>query len=91
MSEPPQRFSIQMVELVPAVPARGHQTGGRQHIQMLRYRLSARSELVPHGEPRAELEQCLSVAIGQFVEDRPTRGVGQRLEYITAHTHSIGK
>jgi predicted RNase H-like HicB family nuclease len=46
---------------------------------------------VPHGESRAELEQCLTVAIGQFVEDRPTRGIGQCLEDIAAHIHTIGK
>lgn len=91
MGEPPQWFSIQMMEFVPAVPARGHQTGGRQHVQMLRNRLPARCELVAHGEPCAELEQGLAVAIGQFVEDRPTRGVGKRLEDIAAHTLTIGK
>lgn len=46
---------------------------------------------MPHGESRAELEQCLTVAIGQFVEDRPARGIGQRLEDIAAHALTIGK
>ena len=47
-------------------------------------------DLVPHDQPIADLEEGLAVAIGQFVEDLASGGIGQGLEHI-AHAASIGK
>ena len=44
---------------------------------------------MPHDQPIADLEEGLAVAIGQFVEDLASGGIGQGLEHI-AHAASIG-
>ena len=36
-------------------------------------------------QPRADLEQCLSIPSGQLIKDRPPRGVCQGPEDITQH------
>ncbi|BBZ01733.1 hypothetical protein MCHIJ_11700 [Mycolicibacterium chitae] len=39
------------------------------------------------GQARTDLEERLPVAVGQFVEDRAARGIGQGLEDITHVFH----
>src|SRR4051812_14083322 len=78
------------MELVPALPARGHEAGGLEHVEVLRHRLPRRAEPVLHREARAELEQRLPVTLGELVEQGPSRGIGQGLEDVT-HASTIGK
>jgi hypothetical protein len=45
---------------------------------------------VLRAEPGADLEQRLTVAIGELVEDRAPSGIRQRLEDVS-HAATIGK
>src|SRR3954453_3712866 len=71
------------MELVATRASGLDQAGLLQHVEVLRDRLPRRREAVLHGEPRAELEQRLPVALAQLVEDRSARGIGQGLEDVT--------
>jgi hypothetical protein len=43
-----------------------------------------------HGQPGTELEQRLAISVDEFVEDRSSGRVGERLEHVT-HVGIIGK
>lgn len=76
--------------LVPALPPDSDQTNLLQYREMLGNRLPAEGQLMLHGQPGADLEQTLAVALCQFVEDEPTGGGRQGFEEIN-HGFSIGK
>lgn len=57
---------------------------------MLGDRLPRRCDAVPHRQTAAQLEQALSVALGQLIEDEPPRRVGEGLVDVS-HRASIGK
>jgi hypothetical protein len=71
-----------MVELGAALPSRRHESGVDQHVDVLGDRLPRRRDLMLGGEPRAELEERLVVAVSEFVEDRTPGGVRQSLENV---------
>jgi len=48
--------------------------------QVLGDGLPGRADLMPHGQPGADLEQRLTVPLGQLVQDDPPGRVGQRPE-----------
>ena len=84
-------------DLAAAAPCRGRGTctgrrGGSgpgrlfEHVEVLRDRLPGRPETVLRGQPRAELEQRLAVALGQLIEDRPPGRIRQRLEDVAHAT-----
>lgn len=54
---------------------------------MLRYRLPSRTEPMPRGEQSADLEQGLSVASGEFVEDETPCLVVESPEHVRHPTH----
>src|SRR5436309_8196364 len=88
--EPPlddrfERRGVDVVELVPALAAGLDQTRGLQNVEVLRDRLPRRAKPVLDRQTRADLKQRLPVPVGQLVEDRAARGVGQGLEDVT-HT-----
>jgi hypothetical protein len=56
---------------------------------MLGNRLARRVDPVLHQQATTELEQGLTVAFGQLVEDGPPGGIGKGLEYV--QTQIIGK
>jgi hypothetical protein len=78
-----QRPSVEVVELVAALPAGDDQAGGLQHVEVLGDRLAGGGEPMLHGQPRADLEQGLVVTVGQLVEDLPAGGVGQGVVHVT--------
>jgi len=86
-----QRLGVDVVELVPAVAPGLDQASRLQHVQMLRDCLARRTEVVSCRESRADLEERLTVALGQLVEDRPPRWLSQRGIYVSPHSHTIGK
>jgi hypothetical protein len=67
-----------------------HQARCLEQIEVLRDRLPRGRDLVPHDQPIADLEERLTIAVSQLVEDLASRGIGQGFEYI-AHTPIIGK
>src|SRR5918995_4655530 len=73
---------VDVVELEPTLPARAYETGGLEHVEVLRDRLPRRAQAVLHDQPRADLEQGLSVALDELVQDRPPRGIGKCLEHV---------
>src|SRR5262245_362370 len=88
--EPPlddrfERRGVDVVELVPALAAGLDQTRGLQNVEMLRDRLPRRAKPVLDRQARADLKERLPVPVGQLVEDRAARGIGQCLEDVT-HT-----
>ncbi len=64
---------MKIMQLVLALPNRREQTRRFQYFQVLRDRLSRESEPMLHGQTRAQLEQSLTVAFHQFVENGPAR------------------
>src|SRR5437899_5444403 len=51
-----------------------------QHREVPRKSLPSDARLVPGDEPDVEFEQRLSIALSEFVEQPPSRGVRQRVE-----------
>ena len=80
-----ERRGVDVVELVPALAAGLDQTRGLENVEVLRDRLPRRAKPVLDRQARADLKQRLPVPVGQLVEDRAARGVGQGLEDVT-HT-----
>jgi hypothetical protein len=78
-----QRSRVQVVELVPPVPLCHHESRSFQHVKVLRDRLPRRPQPVFHRQSRANLEQSLTVPLGQLVQNCPSRGVGQSFEHVT--------
>jgi hypothetical protein len=75
-----------VVELVTALAAGRDQPGVLEDVEMLRDRLAGRTKPVPGRQPRADLEQRLSVPFRELVEDRPARWVRQGFEGIAQST-----
>src|SRR5262245_13231599 len=75
--------------VAPLAPGRD-QPNRFQHVEVLRDRLTGQAQVVLHGQPGAQLEQRLSVAFMQFVENGPTRRRRKRFEDI-GHEGIIGK
>jgi hypothetical protein len=71
-----------VVKLVAAFAFGLDQASGLQNVEVLRDRLARGAELVLGRQPRTDLKQGLSVALGQAVEDPPTGGIGKRLEDV---------
>ena len=70
------------MELVsPFSPAR-HETGLFEHVEMLRNSLPGEIKVALHGQPYANLEQGLTVPVGQSIEDRPPGRRSQSMEDI---------
>jgi predicted nucleic acid-binding protein len=65
------------VDLGSPSPLRHDQPGGLQHAQVLRDGLACEADAVPHREHGTDLEQRLSVACRQLVEDQTPRLVVQ--------------
>ena len=65
------------MDLVAARSARPNQAGLLEHGEVLRDRLPGCADAMPHRESGADLEQRLPVAIGQLVQDRAPRLVGE--------------
>src|SRR5215470_14252007 len=88
--EPPlddrlERRGVDVVELVPALAADLDQTRGLQNVEVLRDRLPRRAKPVLGRQARADLKESLPVPVGQLVQDRAARRIGQGLEDVT-HT-----
>lgn len=79
-----------MVELVSPLFARRDQPGLLQYRQMLGYGLPGQTQLVSTRQADTDLEQGLTVALGQLVENGPPGGIGKGFEDIT-HAGIIGK
>jgi hypothetical protein len=86
-----KRFGVQVVELVAALASCLDQARGFQHGKVLADRLAGQPQTVLGRQPRADLEQGLAIPFRQLIEDAPTGGIGQRLEDIFHHKHTIGK
>ena len=84
-----ERRAVEVVELVPAFAFDPNQTGGLEHLEVLRDRLTRRVDPVLHQQATTELEQGLTVALGQLIEDRPPGGIGKSLEHV--QNDKIGK
>jgi hypothetical protein len=52
------------------------QACGFQSLEVLRDRLARGAELMFGRQPRADLEQGLAVALGQFIKDPPAGRIG---------------
>src|SRR5215470_2224145 len=95
LREPPlddrfERRGVDVVELVPALAAGLDQARGLQNVEVLRDRLPRRAKPVLDRQARADLKERLPVPVGQLVEDRAARGIGQGLEDVT-HTRTLCK
>jgi len=85
-----KRARVEFVELASTLPLRLDETGGFEHIEVLRDGLSRRPEMVLGREARTDLEQGLVVSHCKLIEDCSSRGIGQGLEDIP-HDPIIGK
>ena len=70
-----------MEPVSPDAPAR-HETGLFEHFEMLGDSLPGEIQVALHGQPYANLEEGLTVPLGQSIEDRPPRRRRQSLEDI---------
>jgi len=77
-----ERCRVDEMELVPPLPKRLHEPGPLEHVQVLRHGLTREAHAVLHREPRAELEQRLTVPLMELVEDGAPRGSGQGVEDV---------
>jgi len=77
LADEAQWRGVEVVELVATLAARPDQAGCLQDVEVLRYGLARRADAVTHDQSRTDLEEGLAVAIGQLVENRPSRGVGE--------------
>src|ERR1044071_7967696 len=71
------------MELETALAAGRDETGPPQPREMRGARLPRHAQLVPGRQPAADLEQGLPGPVGQLVEDRPARGIGEGLEDVS--------
>ena len=71
------------MELVATLPPCSHETSRLEDVDVLGDRLSGRTHPVLRREPGAELEQRLSVALHELIEDRSACGIGQCLEDVS--------
>ncbi len=62
-----------------------NQPGGLENAQMLRDGLAGQAQAPLRGESSADLEQRLTVTVGEFVEDRTPRRIVESMEYV-CHT-----
>src|ERR1700712_1614866 len=85
-----ERAGVDVVKLVPALTSGLDQPGRLEDVEMLRDGLPQRTKPMIGHQPDADLEKSLSVPVGELVENRSARGVGQGLEDV-AHRSTIGK
>ncbi|MDA0168199.1 hypothetical protein OJ998_03805 [Solirubrobacter taibaiensis] len=76
-----QRGGVEVVELVSAVPARLDQAGLLEHVEVLRDRLARHAQPF-RGEPAAQLEERLTAAVAQLVEDGAPGRRGEGVEDV---------
>src|SRR3954453_19840158 len=57
---------------------------------MLRDRLPCRAQAMLHDQPRADLEERLTVAVGELIENCPPRRIGDGAENVS-QARMIGK
>jgi hypothetical protein len=77
------RRGVEVVQLLPATPERGHQAARLQYRQMLA------DGLPRHLQPGTQLPQALPVARVQAVEQPAAAGIGERLEHRVHLTSSL--
>ncbi len=70
------------MKLEPASSPRGEETGRLEDVEMLGDGLASRTQPVLHREATAQLEQRLTVSVDELIEDRPPRGISERLEEV---------
>jgi hypothetical protein len=85
-----QRLGSQKMKLVSSIPVCRDQPRRLQHIEMLRNTLTRRTNLMLHRQSRADLKECLAIALRQLVKNRPPHRRNNRFEDI-AHGTTIGK
>jgi hypothetical protein len=73
------------MELVTTLPPRYHESGRFEDIEMLRDRLTGRSQLVLAREASTQLEQRLIVTFEKLVHDGPPGWICQSPVQITIH------
>src|SRR5262249_16288209 len=78
------------MELAPALPSGGQETGRFEDVEVLGDRLPRQPEPVLRRQSTAQLEQRLAVPLLQFVEDRPPGRCGQCFKNV-AHAGMIRK
>ncbi len=83
----PQRRCVEVMELVATLPSRSHEARRLEDVEVLRDRLSGRTQAVLRGEPGADLEQRLPVPFRELVEDRAACGIGECFEHVTQDAH----
>lgn len=81
----PERLKIKIVVLVSALSSGTQQPCRFQYLQVLRHGLPAEVDLMPHGQPAAQLEQRLTIPITQLVDDQSTYRCGQGMEHVIHH------
>src|SRR5262249_60089421 len=86
-----KRLGFQVVELIPALAPRFDQPCVLEDVEELRDRLPAGAQPMLVRQPGADLEQRLAIPLGQLVEARSPRRVGQGLEYVTQAPRMTGK
>ena len=79
------------MELVAAVSPDLDQTGAFENGKMLGDRLPRRAEPMVRYQTATNLEERLTIALREFVQNRPPCGVRQGSEYILVQEASIGK
>ena len=83
---------VEVMELVPPLPPGVDQPGGLEDVEVLGDPLPRGGQAVLGGQPCADLEQGLAVALDQLVENRPSGRIGECLEHVDiGHPGSIGK
>jgi hypothetical protein len=70
------------VEFEAALPLGGEEADGFEHVEMLRDRLTREAKPVLHRQARAQLEQRLPIPLVKLIEDRASRGSGDRFEDV---------
>jgi hypothetical protein len=78
------------VELGTSTPFRRDKPSRLENAEVLRDRLTAEAQAVPHSEHGTNLEQGLTVARRQFVKDRPPCLIVKSPEHIN-HASILGK
>src|SRR5262245_336552 len=87
-----QRRADEKMVLAAPAPFGAQQARLLKHRQVPRKPLPGDARLLPGDEPNVQLEQGLSVALGELIKQPPPRGVRQRVEYpIKLHAGCIDR
>ena len=80
----PDRHRVQVVELLPALPARDDETGVLEDAQVLHHAEAGHLEL------GLELRERAAVALEELVEQVASRRIGERLEdLVVVHARKL--